>query len=307
MATESSPNATSHLKRCYPLAFVTIESMISPAAKRIAPCNDHEPDAQAKCLQFCSSFYERLPAELRVMVYRYISTAQYVPVHEKGYRRGWAKYWCQRPATPADYWGYRRQWNVNYVGEDVLQELAENWYKTSVFNISGGRRWIEDFFSHDRWGLGLVPSKLITTIEVDVEVKMRTIQNLQSGEDYHDWENKVLKIFNEFRACRKGLMIKINIVENGALRPLHQIFEFIFPTMRTLREAGFRTQLTLHGTNGAIFDAAEFSPEGFVLAHTEHVVKPLREKLAQRELVRVTKQDEDEQAQQLFLDTFTTP
>jgi len=79
------------------------------------------------------------------------------------------------PAGTKDIW-----WDSCYVGEDMLRELSEHYYRTVLFLFEADCELIPKFRITDQWGLGLVPGDIVTNIGISVNCASYDFAGLDS-------------------------------------------------------------------------------------------------------------------------------
>ncbi|KAJ4992401.1 hypothetical protein SVAN01_02110 [Stagonosporopsis vannaccii] len=124
--------------------------------------------AKSECHSFTTLFLLKLPRELRDMVYRHLSTKE-ERIDSEYFRS------TKDPVTKCFSYDQTRWktvhfpehfWSTEYVGTRFLQELGENYYRTSTFVFGDGQGLIGKFLNTDQLGLGFPPKVLVSSIEV---------------------------------------------------------------------------------------------------------------------------------------------
>lgn len=116
-----------------------------------------ESYAKASCLHLCSRVYERLPRELRDMVYQnlLLTTARNVPAS---------------PACEPIYSSPREHfWRVEYVGKVTIAELLEIWYRSTRLHLGLDIGFLERFLSERVDYLDVPRNQLVSKISVTLD------------------------------------------------------------------------------------------------------------------------------------------
>jgi hypothetical protein len=125
--------------------------------------------AQMECKSICNRVMVQLPRELRDMVYHHLSTDSEEHISREYFRS------TMDPTTKLFTYDTARWkadqypenfWDTAYVGNDFFQDLAESYYRTSVFVFSDDGGLIERFLEVDQLRLGYAPKELVTKVEV---------------------------------------------------------------------------------------------------------------------------------------------
>jgi len=205
-----------------------------------------EPYAQAICLHLCKKVLVKLPRELRDLVYEYIVTPDYIYAGPQ---------YLTNTGSPCEIDQYAHFWNPQYVGEIMRIELAQMWYRLSLFYFWDRKRnleVIERFMTYDRWGLGLKPYEHIARVRFDVGDGIIHHDNDSKrprpciSEQYKAILTEPFKKLAQFRfPNRVQYLIRIHTLgslENRCFRgdQLHKTLDEIIFQMKALQSAGHR-------------------------------------------------------------------
>jgi hypothetical protein len=121
-----------------------------------------EPYSRAICQPFCKKVVEALPRELRDQIYEYMITPDYVYVGPQ---------YLANQGRPCENDKDAHFWDASYVGETMSVELAQTWYRLSLFyfwNKTKNVEVIKEFMASDRWNLGIKPNEHISRVRFDL-------------------------------------------------------------------------------------------------------------------------------------------
>lgn len=133
----------------------------------------------------CNKIFSTLPREVRDLIWKELhSSSRHLPLYDP------KKFCIPEPGgLKPDSSGrdvFDRAWFNDYlVGSAVAKEVTEVWYKYVQFHSPAFVAIkMDDFFSQDRWGFGIQPSRLIREIKViflesDI-VEPSTLKNLSA-------------------------------------------------------------------------------------------------------------------------------
>jgi hypothetical protein len=141
--------------------------------------------AKASCRRLCDKIYDKLPQEVRDMIYGYLHTRS--EMHVRG-EDGWSSYtnyftsvsatdWLYSSASdpPEDIW-----WVVDFVGERIRREMSEHYYRSVLFLFDDEFNLLSKFRVADQWKLGFVPADLATNIGVHINCGAYDFDGLKS-------------------------------------------------------------------------------------------------------------------------------
>ncbi|KAF1850159.1 uncharacterized protein K460DRAFT_411914 [Cucurbitaria berberidis CBS 394.84] len=148
----------------------------------------------AVCRQVSESLLQKLPRELRNLVYRYITTES-VTVNDPNcdilrITQEEFPYFVNEPRSKRDPLCWSHFWRDDVLGKQFAIELVESWYRYTKFNFSRRLGSMPQYFLHqDRFNMGLHPHALVTDITKSIavnhlfcksaEVRERVAQDLE--------------------------------------------------------------------------------------------------------------------------------
>jgi hypothetical protein len=121
-----------------------------------------EPYSKAICQPFCKKVAKTLPRELRDQIYEYMITPDYVYVGPQ---------YLANQGRPCENDKDAHFWDASYVGEVMSVELAQTWYRLSLFyfwNKTKNVEVIKEFMASDRWNFGIKPNEHISRVRFDL-------------------------------------------------------------------------------------------------------------------------------------------
>jgi len=176
-----------------------------------------------------------------------------------------------------DPWSEAHYWKTEYIGNDILREMAEVWYSKSTFMFTGCKL-MERFLTEDRWKIGLTPGNLVRNVHVTVNTaSCAHTEDVQIQEELKNELGTLLDL-------KKEANIKITICtsfDNWALqtnvsmrKACRNAFKLTFPALYQLRDAGYRIIIAQDDYQDFAFEKAPFSIEDavrrLVLVHYTH-------------------------------------
>ncbi|KAF2743176.1 hypothetical protein M011DRAFT_480957 [Sporormia fimetaria CBS 119925] len=168
---------------------------------------------QLACLQLCEQMQQKLPPELRHMIYDFVHERPAVFAHDdpwypfKGAKEIFAYYsnyegWSfeEGYACQFEMRARKRHWDVRFVGWDTLRQLTENFYRTSTFYLYDQNS-ITNFLHTDHYGVGFEPAGFVLKI-----VFIGRVDGYRS--DLWKWPDKL----NCFSGLRAGAKLRVDLV-----------------------------------------------------------------------------------------------
>ncbi|KAH4981293.1 hypothetical protein HBI76_171810 [Parastagonospora nodorum] len=147
--------------------------------KKSAATKILEDYAKAACRKLCEDVYGAFPREIRDMIYGHLHARDEMRV-TRGVKDRWSdgsepyfnscseKHWCasgaHEVAGTKDLW-----WDSCCVGENMLRELSEHYYRTVLFLFAADCELLPKFRITDQWGLGFVPGDIATNIGISID------------------------------------------------------------------------------------------------------------------------------------------
>jgi hypothetical protein len=200
--------------------------------------------AMRSCRILCQQIQDALPPELRQMIYSYLHDTTTVAVNDWpsfADKRSLAEpipYFTRYPGSQHDGLACAHYWNTEYVGKEVVQELAKRFYANTCFDLRTNFHLIPRLLKEDRWNLGLVPGSRICHVKMDLLDRWFLPKLLP--EDTKSADNLLL-----FKPSTR-FFLDINDVYNSFFQEEENIesyirrFEVVFPFVRRLEKAGYR-------------------------------------------------------------------
>lgn len=158
--------------------------------------------AQSECFHLTTSLIATLPREIRDMVYTHLFTNAQEQIDSsyfasildpvKGYYTFDPSRW-KATHYPQHFW------DVTYVGDIFLHELAETYYRTTTFIFTDKDGLLSRFLNTDQLGLGFLPKSHVR----NVEVKLNAI-NYDRG-SFRAYMYGVPKTMERLRAGLEGI------------------------------------------------------------------------------------------------------
>jgi hypothetical protein len=118
--------------------------------------------AQAICKSLCQMVTTKLPRELRDLVYEHSITPDIVYVGPQ---------YLTNEGQPCENDRDAHHWDARYVGDAMAVELAQTWYRLSLFYFWQKAKHgeiIERFMKSDRWNFGINPYEHISRVRFDL-------------------------------------------------------------------------------------------------------------------------------------------
>ncbi|KAF2870159.1 hypothetical protein BDV95DRAFT_575186 [Massariosphaeria phaeospora] len=197
------------------------------------------------CRRLCHKMCIMLPFEIRDLVYEHLDFERDVDVFKgKGTCCGWTPYYAGRKVG--------NYVDATMVGDQVAEEIAERWYRNSVFIWHlYSHRDIESFTNHDILHQNLVPGDLVSRVLICV-----------------DWRS--LEHLPLLLSLQPRVRITISVGECIAHYYHYEgMLEKLLPTLTIMRDGGHNVELTIwSGRPGSrsshTFQIAEIFSEGFM-------------------------------------------
>lgn len=246
----------------------TLETQVQQRLKRYATLS---------CRNLCSRMTFRLPRELRDAVYQIILDPPTVHIHQRDYIiiRGQyfsTRYFPNSGSPVSDYLGRQYYWNVEYVGPRMQKELAETWYRTATFGLGFDRYLLEEFLTKDRWGLGIVPKQLITSLVADVDM----IESHARGYTV----DSMIKRLRLLLGCERGVKLSVTIHNahssqnrQAALHEVHSALRTVYATLEPFAASGSRVKVIPIGWRELSLEDAGVPNQDFVMKYAEDFSK----------------------------------
>ncbi|OAK96761.1 hypothetical protein IQ06DRAFT_380326 [Phaeosphaeriaceae sp. SRC1lsM3a] len=114
------------------------------------------------CQQLCAKILTAFPRELRDNIYQYVVTPDYIYAGPQ---------YLTNEGIPCEKDRDAPFFKDSYVGKMVLVELAQTWYRHTLFYFWDRARnadVVERFMVTDRWGLGIKPHEHISRVRFDL-------------------------------------------------------------------------------------------------------------------------------------------
>ncbi|KAF2118026.1 hypothetical protein BDV96DRAFT_644358 [Lophiotrema nucula] len=218
---------------------------------------------------------EKLPRELRDMVYLYIGPGEQVIVKVDPWSDSRDLDSAPRSGR---FYGCDHIWDEEFVGSTTLRELIEHWYRTSLFDFgcSPGRfRSMESMANEWTWTYGLVPAAFIE--QVSVCIIEADLDGLISEQDPHylKYINSrmealfVFKVITKIHIDMRWFMdrwaadsINHGMKPFGSERQLRACIRVLVPLAKRLNAAGYFIEVgfgkyeTMSSTDGEISETA---------------------------------------------------
>ncbi|KAF2250163.1 hypothetical protein BU26DRAFT_604391 [Trematosphaeria pertusa] len=200
--------------------------------------------AKLSCRALCEQMWATLPRELRDAVYEDIVGPSLI--HKPAF-------WRRKMRTLGRdaHW-----WNGEYVGNEVLRELAETWYRTQRFRFSLPEA-IPKYLDTDEFGLGIDPTEFIAHVEL-VRVQkggfqLRRSKLRRQPECFatlkRDERLAGIKCLERLKR-RADIHIRMNLErfleKKNPIADSIEEFTPLFPVLRLLQDAGCKVYAHFH-------------------------------------------------------------
>jgi hypothetical protein len=203
--------------------------------------------AKCSCRILCQQIQDALPPELRQIIYSYLNDVTTVAVNDwPGFcdKRSLAKpipYFTSYPASRHDGVGTAHYWNPEYVGKEVVEELAKDFYSNTYFDFKDHFYLIPRALKEDRWGLGIMPGSRICHVKMDLfgqtgvqrprSTDIKSVDNLLM---FKPSTKFIISINNTYKVFQGAEQNSTSYIRH---------FEMRFPFVRRLEHAGYRLTL----------------------------------------------------------------
>ena len=145
------------------------------ARKRVAEA-ELKALGQPQCRELCEAMYDKLPRELRDMVYEQIlgdafHTNQFTITDSPSAcsSKGESLMWCPKPHKCAEGVCVRHFMDTSYMGRLVRNEIVEMWLTRSAYYIEYGFTDLPDLLNSDRWVIGTPAHRFIKLLYLEVK------------------------------------------------------------------------------------------------------------------------------------------
>jgi hypothetical protein len=127
--------------------------------------------AQSECLTLTSLLLQKLPRELRDMIYAHLSTRHAEQIEREYFRT------TLDPLTRLYSYDFERWktqhfpehfWDLSYVPAPFYRELVENYYRTSTFLFPSDSGVMKRFLGTDELRIGVLPKELVSNVEIRI-------------------------------------------------------------------------------------------------------------------------------------------
>jgi hypothetical protein len=274
--------------------------------------------AKLDCQMLCDKIYETFPREVRDIIYVHIHTKQqgsinvvYMvdqgawddPKHPAFNQSKSEAHW--RTGRPGDYENHL--WSTNFLGNRVLEELLEWYYRATTFQFGKNWAFIPEFRSTDQWKLGHVPADFVTNVEVTLNCNDYEVIEMYgandddpprgewgdgsgwitscrygcvNGVEQKDSRSKLLTSLESLFGFKQGTKIIIEVMMSSAydsdmrahMRDI--AVPFILPTLLRLQASGYNVTIQLSPWDNfkfslatTVHDVASFEQEYARLSH----------------------------------------
>jgi hypothetical protein len=211
-----------------------------------------------RCLQICEHMQQKLPRELRDMIYAYILDTRTQPLVQNELAKDFPESMrCTRPWTPANKpdasipwicqikYDLRHICDKDYVGLETMQEIAEAYYRGSVFSFNMYATLHPEplsqhyFEATDRWAFGLEAASLIRRLELGLNSKELAESPAKAQEDLGSLLRltkalSITIIFDEFR------------LDEDRQLEIATAISTLFPTLEKLLATGHMIVVGVH-------------------------------------------------------------
>ncbi len=166
---------------------------------------------KSTCLPICQAMQQKLPRELRDLVYDYLLYNPLLP----GMNRVWQGETSQRCngchfhnnfSSSCRKHGLGHLRNVEYLGSGTVEELAEMWYRASEFELSQAYT-LDTLVRENPWNVSFNPTTLIN--KVYVRISKRDI--LEKDDSENKW-----KVPTEISQNLKSILLPLFHIKAGA-------------------------------------------------------------------------------------------
>jgi hypothetical protein len=194
------------------------------------------------CLSMCDLIQQRLPRELRDMIYRFILEKPKIRVQSSDLIHARFNHHNRKPLDRYDQshgyksiFEYAYLFNAAFVDPITKVEFAEAWYGTATFAFKSPA-YVDKFLTRDRWGSKLELTRAVNSVEVS-----HWAEYSEPHQQHFLGQMKVL--FN----LRKGANIVLSRMDfdiylaclDGYCEQLVQRVSYMFPLMSQLTDAGY--------------------------------------------------------------------
>lgn len=150
-------------------------------------------------------------------------------------------YFSSNPTSQYDRMGSKHYWNPEYVGQDVVRELADGFYSNSFFDFGDNFHLIDRLLKEDIWHLGLNPGSRISNVRIRLyhysgskrisptdSESVKKLMAFKQGTQFYIEANLPYQFFNGVQMINASYM---------------QHFESNSPFIQQLKDAGYRVAL----------------------------------------------------------------
>lgn len=165
-----------------------------------------------ECRQLCAKILTALPRELRDVICAYVVHPDYIWVGPQ---------YLTNEGKPCEKDQDAHFFKESYVGEIMLVELAQAWYRHTLFyfwNKAQNASVVKRFMTTDRWGLDIIPHEHISRVRFDLGSKTlhsafncRESHSLCDVDDFPDLLVQPLKSLAQFSIPNRAhFMIRVH-------------------------------------------------------------------------------------------------
>jgi hypothetical protein len=221
------------------------------------------PYSKAISRHFCEKIVTRLPLELRSIIYEDLITPDYIYV---------GRQYLTNMGRPCENDRDAHFWSADYVGEAMFIELAQCWYRVSLFYFwdkAHNTEVIERFMACDRWGLDIQPHEHLSRVRFDLSDR-DTHTPFHMGpttkcipQDYATTLCAPLRSFTQFRfPNRVRFLIRIHTLGSLESNCFHddtllETLEELLSDLRVFRAGGHRFNVQWSEASNLEFESAD--------------------------------------------------
>lgn len=238
--------------------------------------------AQQDCRKLCDKIYQVFPREIRDIVYDHIHSKREICLVARVY-----SFWGEDSSDCITYVQSKSEyhlrtgstkpvedhlWRKEYMGEKVMRELVEYYFRSVCFRFEDGWDFVQKFRVTDQWNLGWVPGEFVTNIQVSVDCSAHVYETWPAVQEdrwaHNGWnanpfgggdtserrldpveprcpKSELLVVLESLFSFRRGTKVTLNLrcsrFDRESPSP-EGIFEamtpIIFPTLRRLCDSG---------------------------------------------------------------------
>ncbi|KAI4675342.1 uncharacterized protein J4E84_010084 [Alternaria hordeiaustralica] len=285
--------------------------------------------AQMECLELCTKVHNAFPREIRDAIYSYITGDKDVYIACGDYPgRTWDCHSLASACCIAANVKAARWWKPEYMGAQMVQEIGENYYRSSHFIFESTIARIVPFRAIDHLDLGFAPVDFISNVEIKINCRNYKFKQIGREDSYipadihsRDADFESGWVTERHRESPKQLLVELELLfgfrhgtaitidllsklcEDATLLEQQEwmaytVVPVIFPILQRLKDVGCRARILLSAQKSMEVNsfASKWNPKSLeaITQDVQEYVKVVQDRLSKAELDKEVNVESDE-------------